>query len=210
LYIPDNPDWLSLINGALIMLIRAENYEQINGISAESAAQTALAMFLAYQSSDCECEPISTMILGHVFAYITASPPVGCLQCDGAIYLKSDYPALSAELDSAFVVDATTFKVPDLRGRTVVGAGAGTGLTARAVSAAGGAENHQLSIPEIPAHNHVVTAKYKVLGGTGRYALFDAYSYGNFPITSESTGGGGSHNNMQPFTALKYAIVAIP
>ena len=48
----------------------------------------------------------------------------------------------------------TTFYVPDLRGRSPVGAGAGTGLTTRALGATGGAETHQLVTGEIPAHNH--------------------------------------------------------
>ena len=37
-----------------------------------------------------------------------------------------------------------------------VGAGQGSGLTNRALAAAGGAETHTLSINELPAHTHEI------------------------------------------------------
>lgn len=44
--------------------------------------------------------------------------------------------------------------LPDLRGRALVGAGAGPGLTARALGATFGTETHTLTITELPEHNH--------------------------------------------------------
>lgn len=48
------------------------------------------------------------------------------------------------------------FRTPDLRGRFVLGAGAGAGLTARAVGQTGGAEQHVLTSAELPAHAHSI------------------------------------------------------
>lgn len=43
---------------------------------------------------------------------------------------------------------------PDLRGRFVIGAGQGSGLSNRSVGAAGGSETVTLAVGQLPAHNH--------------------------------------------------------
>ncbi len=55
------------------------------------------------------------------------------------------------------------FRTPDLRGRFVLGAGAGAGLTDRAVGQTGGAERHVLTEAELPAHAHSIPS---ATGGT--------------------------------------------
>lgn len=65
--------------------------------------------------------PIPT---GVILPYPNVGAPAGgFLLCDGTTYLNTDYPALAAVLNASpqFVVDATHFKVPDLRGRTMMG-----------------------------------------------------------------------------------------
>ena len=44
--------------------------------------------------------------------------------------------------------------MPDLRGRTAIGAGQAAGLTERTIGQACGEESHTLSIAEIPQHTH--------------------------------------------------------
>ena len=61
---------------------------------------------------------------------------------------------------------STTFNVPDLRGRTSVGAGTGSGLTKRILGVTGGEENVTLSISQIPSHNHTFTDYGHSHGGT--------------------------------------------
>jgi len=46
---------------------------------------------------------------------------------------------------------------PDLQGRFVLGAGTGTGLTARTVGSTGGAESVTLTVANMPSHNHTTT-----------------------------------------------------
>ena len=46
---------------------------------------------------------------------------------------------------------------PDLRGRFVLGQGAGSGLTARTINEIGGEETHLLTSSEIPSHTHTGT-----------------------------------------------------
>lgn len=69
----------------------------------------------------------------------------------------SQYAALFSLLGSTYGGNGqTTFKLPDLRGRVVVGAGASPTLGNFAVGQAGGEVSHVLALSEMPAHNHPV------------------------------------------------------
>ncbi len=112
----------------------------------------------------------------------------------------------------------STFALPDLRGRVPIGFGQGTGLSNHALGQSGGEETHLLSTNEMPSHNHSAAAD----NGNGTSAT----PVGNFPaINNEgiqhyaatgsgamnaaaigNTGGGQSHNNMQPYLAINYII----
>lgn len=147
-------------------------------------------------------------LIGIVMPYVTADPPANTLACDGGTYNRVDYPDLYAALDSAFITDADTFVTPDLRGRTLIGAGTGSGLSARAVGAAGGEETHQLTIGELATHQHGLFMTSDVV----RRGVGDIYTAMMENVVElKSTayeGGDNPHNNMQPWTALKYCIGA--
>jgi len=159
-----------------------------------------------------------------IFPFVTADPPTGSLECDGAEYLRVDYPDLYAVLDSAFIVDADNFAVPDLRGRSIIGVGQGAGLTERFVNDAGGEETHILAESELAAHDHGVTDPghdhnytkpfFNSSGrGTGSSSYqtqtTDNTSPGFTSISIDSTGGDAGHENMPPFLALRYALWVI-
>jgi len=94
--------------------------------------------------------------VGTIAAFGSATPPSGWLLCNGQS--TSTYTALAA------VVGAT---VPDLRGRTIIGTGTGTGLTARTINATGGSETHTLSAAELAAHNHSISHDHTPADGLG-------------------------------------------
>ena len=150
---------------------------------------------------------VKTPMIGMIFPYATESPPPNVLACDGSVYLRESYPELYAILDTVFIVDADHFSVPDLRGRTVIAAGAGSGLTSRATGETGGEEEHQLSVGELASHSHSIPLTIDVPVVAPGEVVTDA----PVPILTSSTGSTGGdnpHNNMQPFYALNYGILA--
>jgi microcystin-dependent protein len=94
---------------------------------------------------------------GTISAFMSNQPPAGWLLCDGAEYLVADYPKLAILLKEITVSsDASSFKVPDLRGRMLLGAGVGADLSPRVVAQVGGLERVKLTESELPSHTHGV------------------------------------------------------
>ena len=87
-----------------------------------------------------------------MFAYGSSDAPSGWLSCLGQEVYRNDYPELFAVIGTTYGAGngTTTFNLPDLAGRVVVGQGSGTGLTARSMGSEGGAETHTTaSLPDI-------------------------------------------------------------
>lgn len=202
LSIPHDPIFMAAVNGALLDLCEAERWEQYGAVSPEAAAAAAQAMFNRYVEG-------TACMVGSIVAYATKTLPDGVLACDGATYQRVDYPLLYELLDDAYLVDADHFVVPDLRGRTMVGVGAGAGLTPRNVNDFGGEERHQLTTAELPAHNHSLNG----VTLTMRNGIADTYNFfveaaGIPGISTNASGADQPHENMPPFVALRYGIVA--
>lgn len=83
------------------------------------------------------------------------SAPTGWLICDGTEYSINSYPALFTTIGVNYGGNGTTtFRVPDLRGRSPLGAGQGAGLTNRTIGQSGGLESVTLNTTQIPSHSH--------------------------------------------------------
>jgi microcystin-dependent protein len=66
-----------------------------------------------------------------VMPYAGTVAPAGWLACDGASYLRTDYPDLFAAIGTTYgAADGTHFNVPDLKSRLVVGTGTNVALGA--------------------------------------------------------------------------------
>lgn len=164
-------------------------------------------------------------LTGTILPTVATSAPTGWLLCDGSAVSRTTYANLYTLVGTTFGAGdgSTTFNVPDLRGRTVIGVGTGAGLTARTRGQTGGAEVHQLGVTEIPAHGHdiyagtdntsgnsVAAANAGARGFAGSNSVSGLTTITNFPGSGQqavrNAGGNGSHNNMQPFMALSYII----
>jgi microcystin-dependent protein len=118
---------------------------------------------------------------------------------------------------------------PDLRGRFVLAAGGGTGLTARTRGQQGGEEKHVLTQVEMPVHDHAITdpSHFHTWSGTRQEAGTDdnnntrEFSKGDkgtpdnvtkntdaktTGITIKTAGGSAAHENMPPFYVLAYIM----
>jgi microcystin-dependent protein len=109
---------------------------------------------------------------GAVFAFANATIPTGWLPCDGASYLRADYPLLFDALGGTSspwgLPDGTHFNVPLLDGRTIIGEGGAWGLATDL-----GASTHTLTIAEMPAHGHTegtLKADRSAAGGASNIA----------------------------------------
>lgn len=96
-----------------------------------------------------------------VLAYITAFggnfAPRGWATCYGQLLPISQNTALFSLLGTFYGGDGkSTFALPDLRGRAIVGVGQGPGLSPYVVGQEGGAENTTLLSTEIPVHTHTI------------------------------------------------------
>ena len=88
-----------------------------------------------------------------------AAAPTNWLLCQGQAVSRATYAALFAVVGTSFGVGdgATTFNLPDLQGRSPLGAGTGAGLTARTTGTKVGVEDVTLSAAQsgLVGHNHI-------------------------------------------------------
>ena len=96
-----------------------------------------------------------------------------------------------------------TIALPKMLGRALAGAGAGSGLTSRALGATVGEETHTLTTGEMPSHQHGLGLKRAAATGTvgGSFYLTDSGD-----DLSDAAGSGGAHNNVQPTSFLNFMI----
>lgn len=147
--------------------------------------------------------------IGSIKAWAGAAVPAGWLDCNGAAVSRSTYAALFAEIGTAYGAGdgSTTFNLPDFRGRSIVGAGTGSGLTARARGGSGGAESVALAESEMPAHTHNLGRQHQITPAGGGPSIGDLDDQTSARAT-QSKGGSAAHNNMPPFGVAFFIIKA--
>jgi microcystin-dependent protein len=115
-------------------------------------------------STETLTDSVSTNPPGVIMPYVGLQVPFGWLLCDGSEYRKSDYPALEIAIGDQFgaTADDDFFRVPDLRGRTPLGADNMGGTSAGVVNAEyadtvglqGGSNNRLIEKENLPEHEH--------------------------------------------------------
>ncbi|MEC5156395.1 phage tail protein [Chryseobacterium sp. MP_3.2] len=146
--------------------------------------------------------------------------PNGWAECNGQLLSIAQNSALFSLLGTTYGGNGqTTFALPDMRGRMVIHAGQGPGLTVYSQGEIGGQENVTLTTPQIPAHSHgivAVTDEGNQSSPTNNLpantkTLDKEYSSlaGNTTMKSSMvspTGGSQPHENRSPFLTLKCII----
>lgn len=147
--------------------------------------------------------------VGCVMHFLGGTAPAKWLFLDGAAVSRTTYADLFALLGTTYGVGdgSTTFNLPNAQRRVFVGAGGtGTGTLANTVGSVGGSETHTLTSSEIPS----VSVNIPTGGTFGSYSGVALGGSGSVsPISGATTsGGGGSHNNMQPSFVANVIIYA--
>ena len=143
----------------------------------------------------------STVPPGAMSDFGGPAAPSGWLLCDGTSYPTATYPALFAAIGYAWGGAGANFSVPDMRGRTSIGAGTGSGLTPRALAQLIGAEGHILAVSEIPAgltvtdpgHNHTQLPHGHSITDPGHNHL-EQYGTGTSTTGNHVTGANDAHS----------------
>jgi len=131
--------------------------------------------------------------IGAIIMWGGTSIPFGWGLCNGTVYTGK----------------TTNIPSPDLTGRFVVGAGQSSSAlivtTQYGIGDMGGEEFHQLTIEEMPSHNHGVQPGWNLGHGGGNYntAVPGGQNTGGDPANKNET---LPHNNMPPYYALAYII----
>ena len=148
---------------------------------------------------------------GFILPFGGGTAPSGWLECNGQVVSRSTYSALFAIIGTIYGAGdgSTTFAVPDLQGRVIVGQGGNTALRTPTdledVGDTFGSQTHTLTEDEMPKHRHqsdffipnVNHPRVRIHhGGVSKYGQ---------PFTTFA-GGDQAHNNIQPSIVINYLI----
>lgn len=161
---------------------------------------------------------LDTTPIGKIVMYAGSSAPRGWLLCQGQAVSRTTYAKLFSVIGTTYGSGdgSTTFNVPDMRGRSPLGVGNGdaTGHTNHTLGQKGGEETHKLTVNEMPSHYHDgIGLEYwgqTVSGASGNVTGYAGIQPNTgSPQTkagTSSAGGGGAHNNMQPYLGINFLI----
>lgn len=142
---------------------------------------------------------------GAYFPFAGTAAPTGFLIADGAAVSRTTYAALFTVLGTTYGVgdNSTTFNLPNLKGRVAVGVDS-TQTEFTPIAKTSGAKTHTLLTTEMPSHTHGIGFNGSGANAGTSVAIPAAGSASTY--ASVATGGGGAHNNLQPYITTNYII----
>jgi len=164
--------------------------------------------------------------IGEIRMFAGNFAPRGWAFCHGQLLRVEQYTPLFALLGNTYGGDGrTTFAVPDLRGRVVVGTGRGPGLSDYRLGMKGGWETVRLTVNQMPAHGHPAQATVNASSEEGNSAVPTKNVWAKTPggalgystasntamggavnVTVGQAGGGQPHENRPPYQVINFII----
>lgn len=161
---------------------------------------------------------MSTPFIGQILMFGGNFAPIGWAFCNGQLLNIAEYDALFALIGTTYGGDGVnTFGLPNLQGRLPIHQGQGPGLSNYVQGTAAGTEQVNLTVPQIPAHQHPArcqdgsasqtgpggavwaTSSASLYSSTGPTVAMNAANVGN-------NTGGQPHENRMPFLAITFII----
>lgn len=134
--------------------------------------------------------------------------PRGWMTCDGQLLAIAQNTALFSILGTTYGGDGrTTFGLPNLNGRAVLGTGQGPGLTDRSLGESGGINTVTLTNSEIPARSVTVNqVEVRGVGGTQGVGLAKGSVISTGTATVAVSNSPTAVNHTPPYLGLLYII----
>lgn len=170
--------------------------------------------------------------LGEVKLFGFSFCPRGTLPANGQLLPIQSYTALFSLYGTTYGGDGrTTFALPDLRGRSVLGQGQGPGLPDQKIGTKGGAPQVTITQAQMPSHSHTATGTPGAVPTPGNnpnpggnlpaltpsspaYAALAAggstipMAADSVAVTVAPSGGGQPVPVQDPYLVMNYCVVA--
>lgn len=153
-----------------------------------------------------------TLPIGAIMPFGSNTIPENWLLCDGSAVSRTTYQYLFNTIGTTYGTGDgfTTFNLPDLRGKVVVGLDSND-TSFDVLGETGGEKEHTLTVQEMPSHNHILTNGDNNIiseGENGTTAGITTTGQGYRKVKLATTGGGQAHNILQPYIIQNYIIKA--
>jgi len=171
------------------------------------------------------CTPVFSQVpmLGEIRLFAGNFAPQGWAFCDGQLLNIDTNPELFSLIGTTYGGNGTTtFALPRLNGRVVIGTGQGPGLSNYVAGQTGGSANITFTQANLPSHSHSFSppgtsepgnsdSPAGTIAAMANHPIYhtsanSSMAAGGLNVDVEPAGGNQPQNNMQPYTAINYII----
>jgi len=162
--------------------------------------------------ADFDSRIIQAAPVGEVTQFAGSSAPTGWLLCDGSAVSRTTYAALFAIIGTTYGSGngSTTFNLPNLKGRVIVGRDAAQ-TEFDVIGETGGEKAHTQTTAEMATHSHSIGGGQNqwVRGGSGDSPASINQGGSAFRVVSgncDTAGSSTPFNVLQPYMVMNHII----